>query len=565
MPDSSAYMEREPERVNQHLTLREWEVWHTYATYFQHPVSDLHSAARALVKAGAALCSVHQDGTAHWLGSDGKLQQGTVQVRLRAHHQGATLRFDPAPEEPAGSFIPEALFWAGQLRFEELRHSGDHTWMPPYVRLFLGRCDLLGSDAEMTCYPMVKLYQSGVVLVELRFIGPNRPVHIEEFIRRDVNLHLQRFELLRIPPGLGRLMARIGTQQSREHWPFRRRRHLVRAHTVIDRAVSETAEIHDDNDFSFELVPMDRGKREDAYDTLETFALGVVDAIGYVLGGPRSDFAALLLGHRPILERGEFWTGRPHVHVVRHADQAETAQDNEARHKADFGWILGRTRYRSNPELGADYLGKNHRSFGDYGVYLNAAATLWVWARRGLKDQAKWADPNRGYLIYGNQVVVELLEYGYMLHRQLFERASGHGNPDQVLAARRDLLLLRQTMGQYSHFGEIRDLLGHGWEALGLPDLRDRIAEALAIREAETALREARTGERRNRLLAFVFGLVAVPPVAGDVVRPLWEYWGWWRPATDEAYQLLTVGIAVVVVATLIQMWEGWLRWRQGR
>jgi hypothetical protein len=479
-------------------------------------------------------------------------------VRLAPGRDRARIEFAPELDRE-GNFVSEALFWAARLRFEELRLSDDHPWTPAYLRIFLGRCDLFGTDASTACYPMIKLYDSGVVLVELRFIGPRRPIPVKEFIRKYVNLHTTPLTLLRVPPGLGRLLGRSQTQNARNKWPLRRRRHLVRLWKLMDRGFDEVTATYDDGDFQFDLAPINRGEGEDTYDTLHSFALGVVDAMAHVLGGPRSDVGTLLLGVRPALRRGDFWTGRPHIHIVRHAEQAVTAQDNEAQHRADFGWILARTWYRSEHALGANYLPENHRTFGDYALYVSQAAFMWVWARKGLAPQSQWADPNRGHLIYGQHVVAELLEYGYMLHRQLLARANGHGTPDKVLAARRELASLHQSMEQYTHFGELRSLLRMGWETLGVSALRERIAEALAVREAETALAESRSGNLRKRMLTVVFGLLAVPPLAGDVVRPFWRYMGWWRPATAPAYELLTVCVAVILVITFTQAWDAWL------
>jgi hypothetical protein len=87
---------------------------------------------------------------------------------------------------------------------------------------------------------------------------------------------------------------------------------------------------------------------------------------------------------------------------------------------------------------------------------------------------------------------------------------------------------------------------------MGLKPLRDRISDSLAIREAETALRTARLLDRRNVLIAILFGLVAVPPIASEVVEPLISYLGLWRPADASAAKLYMIAVAVAFTALLI-------------
>jgi hypothetical protein len=127
-------------------------------------------------------------------------------------------------------------------------------------------------------------------------------------------------------------------------------------------------------------------------------------------------------------------------------------------------------------------------------------------------------------LIYEHQALVELLEYGYMLHRSFLEKVEGYASADEVFAARRALLKLDRDMRQAGHFGEIRDLLDHGWSELGVPDLRRQIQEALRLRETETRAAEARMGSRIGQALTILFGLIAVPSLAEQIIVPAWGF-----------------------------------------
>jgi hypothetical protein len=75
----------------------------------------------------------------------------------------------------------------------------------------------------------------------------------------------------------------------------------------------------------------------------------------------------------------------------------------------------------------------------------------------------------------------------------------------------------------YSHSGEIRRLLDAGWKELGLPILAQEIEEALSLRESEMRSLDALRATRVGWVIATVFGLVAVPGLADQVVIPIWH------------------------------------------
>jgi hypothetical protein len=132
-------------------------------------------------------------------------------------------------------------------------------------------------------------------------------------------------------------------------------------------------------------------------------------------------------------------------------------------------------------------------------------------------------DPNRGNLIYERQVLVELLEYGYMLHRSLYHRVQEFATTAEVIAVRKQLLQLQRNMYEASHAGEIRDLLENGWKELGLPRLISEIDAGLRLRESETRSVEARRATRVGWALTVLFGFVAVPALADQVILPIWK------------------------------------------
>ena len=188
------------------------------------------------------------------------------------------------------------------------------------------------------------------------------------------------------------------------------------------------------------------------------------------------------------------------------------------------------------------------RSFDDYGAYVTSATSLWVWSKQGIRNQWPRRDPNRGHLIYERQLVVELLEYGYMLHRSLYHRMEQLNSSDEIAAVRFQILDLRRRMREASHAGEIRDLLNAGWKEMSLPELLQDIEVGLSMRENDRRANDTNRKTRIGFALTIVFGLVAVPALAEQLISPLWNLSGLPTPVNPELAKLVSILIAFLIV-----------------
>lgn len=197
--------------------------------------------------------------------------------------------------------------------------------------------------------------------------------------------------------------------------------------------------------------------------------------------------------------------------------------------------------------------------FDDFNAYIGSAASLWVWSRNGLAEQFQWKDPNRGHLIYEHQTVVELMEYGYMLHRALLERIEHYNDPQKVTAAQKDVLDLKLQMAEASHFGEIRDLLERGWKEFGLPQLRDLVQDALRLRESRMRARVTLSTARVGQALTILFGLMAVPGLATEAIQPLWELLSIRHPKDPTLFKVEAECISFGLVGLLVLALIRWL------
>jgi hypothetical protein len=141
------------------MILTEWEIWYTYSTYLTGGVEDLTSAAKALVESGLAYCAMHRDGETYWKSNAG-VRCGLTEIEPNEKGNSATVRLKPfgSPEPDFASFSMEAWFQSAWLRYAEIRLFGEDFSAPaPYVRAFLGQCELINDDGNVsrrvTCYP----------------------------------------------------------------------------------------------------------------------------------------------------------------------------------------------------------------------------------------------------------------------------------------------------------------------------------------------------------------------------------------------------------------------------
>jgi len=255
----------------------------------------------------------------------------------------------------------------------------------------------------------------------------------------------------------------------------------------------------------------------------------------------------LLRGQKSPLELGDYWLARPHIHITRHQGQMKTAEENEKEFGESYGWIMGRL-VRKNPNFGRRYLPADLWPFGDFAAYIALQGSLWVWSESGLGQSEAWALPNQSHLVYENQTKAELLDYGYMLHRRLAATVAQIGTSDEVLRVQQDLIELKLKMGETSVFGEIRELLTKGWEEMGVPQLQELIAESLAIRHAQETVAEEQRTVRWEIALTIVFGILAVPTLATELIEPIWAWLRIWQPSDSNAAKLFFIGVALIAV-----------------
>ena len=87
---------------------------------------------------------------------------------------------------------------------------------------------------------------------------------------------------------------------------------------------------------------------------------------------------------------------------------------------------------------------------------------------------------------------------------------------------------------------------------MSLPELRQDIEEELSIRENDRRAADTLRTTRIGWALTTVFGFVAVPALAEQVVSPLWRFVGLPIPANYDLQKIAAVGVSILIVVPIV-------------
>ena len=414
------------------------------------------SATRWLVDSKLATLAMHSDGRTVWR-HEGRIREGVTKLTMAPDMASCRITMQPSPGGEYGpdGFALEAWAQAGQFRYCQMRVFGDREFPPAFTRAYLGEFTLYSGD-ESSCahlYPILVVFDSGVVLLEFRLISPGKNIALGEFVDRFVNMFQIPFDKADVSPSL----ASLGIEshyRAAKRLPIHLRLALLWLQKRHDRAISSQTTVSDSEGFSFARAPLSRsGDKE----TLADLALTTLATVAYVLGRPPGPIGYLLRGHQGPFKLGNYWSGRPHIHITRFRGQRRQASDNDQSFAAEITQILNRQVETPRSKAPSWPTTNNLRTFDDYSVFVGSHMTLWMWSLNGLRRQESWADPNRGHLIYEHQATAEVLEYGHLLNRALFDRAA-YGQSQSFEELWLKLVQTQQILAEATHFGEIREL-----------------------------------------------------------------------------------------------------------
>lgn len=152
-----------------------------FSAYLPSTISDLNDVAFQLVRSRLVEAAMINDGRCVWRTDTGQILKGEIGLESSTAGDRASIVYpDRVPP-----FVLEGLFTASLMKFGE-RHAFGSDSPAAYVRAILGECRLEREDRVVTLYPVLKLYESGVLLLEFRMFSPEVPVTPDELTSRYV-------------------------------------------------------------------------------------------------------------------------------------------------------------------------------------------------------------------------------------------------------------------------------------------------------------------------------------------------------------------------------------------
>lgn len=547
------------------MKLMDWEIWHTYSTYFTAPIRNLDEAAESLVDNGVARCAFVSSGSIYWC-DDGVTKKGNASVELSTDRRHSKINIESTSADP---FVFESFLDACYLKFIELQQFGEgNNVQSPYIRAFVGEYWLTAENNRTYIYPNIKLYSSGVILVEMRILSPDEAISLERFIDEHVNLSMQAFTEVWIPPKLvypilkGEHLYINGKVTIPQSIRFRLQESGIQSY------IESNSMLSDNGEFRFDLVPILKRQNNDklpeglidessiAPVTQLDLAVAIVGATCVSISASHS-WPLTSFRQADIPARiGESWTCKPHIHISRHEEQKTNAADNEKSHKDSFGWVMGRL-VEEPFNIGRTFLPKDSRIFNDYSAYVDLQGSLWVWSTSGVQEvidsSVSTIFPTQELAcVFENQPKVEYLEYVYMLHLRLLNRIGQTRSSYDVFELHNDFLELKLGLRESSVFGETRDLLTNGWQKLGIPAVQEGILESIEIRKVLFSTINESRAEGLALFVAVTLGFLSLPAFASSLIEPLWSYFGLWLPLDPASSQLFIFVVSSIFIASIL-------------
>ncbi len=506
------------------MILHRWEIWHTYAAHLTSPPIDLEGAANVLVSSGFARCALLPDLSVVGL-SEGELKKEGVNVAGDNLTATTKIEYPPWLDDYSRETVVTAALMRTRMR---LLFGAELGFPAPHLTAAIGECRLQCGETTAHLYPMLKLFEDGVVLLSFRIVDPAEPIHHDHFVDHHLTLRLRTFDRTAVPPGVAKVVA------DAENLPgirgVRRRNRQWGKSQVHHSYVEENTQNVRSGDFEFQHFWFDQDLLGYS-ESFRTLALSMLDGVAYLADRPGGGFRYVIGGRKRKHILGGYWSARPHIHLLAFKKQRDTASRNESSHLRALASILAGTRV-TNKKFAKTILGRNLRPNNDYGAYINSGGSLWVHTGKSLAYHFDAGGPKKKPLfmasVVEHQVAADVLDYGHALHRQLAEDASAPcSDLDEVLTRKTVLVDLGQTQKEGAVFGELRDLLEAGWSAYGIPDLRHTINDHLQTAISTAEYKFSKRTSRWATALTILFGMGVVPVLSDRVLKPVGEVIEW--------------------------------------
>ncbi len=473
-----------------------------------------------------------------------------AEVSISASRASAHVNLDCKDPDKIPSYSIEAFRIAAELRACEKRLGVEgRDWTARNLRAIGAPIRLVKDEERITnLYPVFVLYENGIELLEFRIFSPARHYRIEEFIDKHIKIYEYEYDYALVAPGIASIApeayARY-TDGKRTPSIFKRfgligRRKRQR---VLTELLSRETAI---GDFSFKLAQL---ANTDNKETITTLALTLFQVLSFAACHKSSGLGYVFQRLPRLVETAAYWRARSNIFIMSHSNQQWKASHNQEVNIKEIGMMLAASASPLADER--NFIPASLRAFEDYGCYVTESVSLWIWSGSGISTYSKQDEAGRAHLILEHQALMELVDYGYMLHRLLLSKCRSLSSYKAVLDTRSEIIDLKHRLSESTPFGELRSLLKESWKRMGLEELQSLIDDSMEIR----SLRVQHYAAARNRRIQFaltIFGLLFSVLAINPTMDSLWKLTGLPQLGPQVIFSLALSTMAIVLAIGLI-------------
>lgn len=275
------------------MNIKSWEIWHTYSTSISSENLDFLKIIQNLVDSQAFEFVYSNDGYCVWRSGD-DYEVAQTHFVPQANNEGfnVSLCSQNGKESKLTGFAYECFLQSANFAVSnEKLLSEDRNIPAKYIRIYLGQCCASHSSGkDVIFYPVIVVYETGIISVELRFLSSDKDTKVDDFISGGVNLSSFTFNHFRINYGMSEAIDDWANKYH-NNGLIRRVKELVETSIFTSPPPKQRHHISA-NGFSFML-----GKVESLdMQSLHNLALSLAGTIKYLSVKRGSVLGYLLLG-----------------------------------------------------------------------------------------------------------------------------------------------------------------------------------------------------------------------------------------------------------------------------
>lgn len=535
--------------IDKGMMLKDWDIWHSYTTYFIENITNLEYIAEKLIKNKLCTSVYHSSGYIWW-DDNPKIGQSI----LPDYPTLGQIRKSILEIKNLDGYAQEGIYEAAWMRRSEIKLlSEKYLETFAYIRGYIGACYLIQGGRTVIVYPQIKIYNNGVVTISFRVISPKRDYPLDVFVKNDVNFPLLDVQNIEAPPELVKIYNRSIYSQADALFcnNIKGRYKTWKLTEDMDKIIDDSTITYNEGDFSFKDVSLTQNKINEEYPTkgLPILMDMVVRALSTLLNDKSIGIRYVLLGNKKDkIQTGNTWYGRPSVYILDFQGQPENSKATIENYGKELSKIINRVPISKDNDLTEQNL--RYKIFDDYSIHMSIALTLWISSK---KDYSRNYDINRGNNIYEKQILEESINYMRASHERQYERAADQSIPYRsLLKEQLTLVKMDNLMDSIGNSGEINNFHNYAIDIFNLPKIREQASECLKIR-ADYA-REDKTDllTKFGFILAALFGVVGAPSFSDSITLSVWRRLGWWIPSGLESQKIFLFIITIVPILLLL-------------